>query len=50
VADTDNHIVLVDPTLKSPVLAHDEDDSETAEFTPRVRLDHPNCQERSCNV
>jgi len=42
VADADNHIVLVDPTLKRPFLAHDEDDSETAEFTPRVRLDHPN--------
>ena len=42
VADTDNHIVLVDPTLRRPSLAADEDDSETAEFTPRVRLDHPN--------
>jgi hypothetical protein len=42
VADTDNHIVLVDPSVKSPTLAKDEDDSETAEFAPRVRLDHPN--------
>ncbi len=40
--DTDNHIVLVDPTVKDPTLVADEDDSETAEFTPRVRLDHPN--------
>jgi hypothetical protein len=40
--DTDNHIVLVDPALKQPTLDADEDDSETAEFTPRVRLDHPN--------
>jgi hypothetical protein len=39
-ADTDNHIVLVDPTSTSPSLA-DEPDSQTAEFTPRVRLDHP---------
>src|SRR5262245_17976403 len=42
VADTDNHIVLVDPTLRRPSLAADEDDSVTAEFTPRVRLGHPN--------
>jgi hypothetical protein len=40
--DTDNHIVLVDPTLKQPTLAADEPESETAEFTPRVRLDLPN--------
>ena len=38
--DTDNHIVLVDPTSTNPSLA-DEPDSQTAEFTPRVRLDHP---------
>jgi hypothetical protein len=38
----DNHIVLVEPTLKDPILDKDEDDSETAEFTPRVRLQHPN--------
>jgi hypothetical protein len=42
VQDTDNHIVLVEPTLKNPSLVKNEDDSETAEFTPRVRLDHPN--------
>jgi hypothetical protein len=49
VADTDNHIVLVDEaalalkgkTLKA-ALELRERDSITAEFTPRVRLDHPN--------
>ena len=41
VKDTDNHIVLVDPTLKQPTLKGSEADSVTAEFTPRVRLDHP---------
>ncbi len=41
VRDTDNHIVLIDPTDRSPSLA-DEPKSLTAEFTPRVRLDHPN--------
>lgn len=40
--DTDNHIVLVDPKLKKPTVATSEADSITAEFTPRVRLDHPN--------
>jgi hypothetical protein len=41
--DTDNHIVLVDPTLSKPKLNKVvESKSETAEFTPRVRLDHPN--------
>lgn len=40
--DTDTHIVLVDPALKNPTLAANEYDSETAEFTPRVRLLHPN--------
>lgn len=39
--DTDNHIVLVDPSVRNPTLAGNEDDSITAEFTPRVRLDHP---------
>jgi hypothetical protein len=39
-ADTDNHIVLIDPNKRRPTLA-DEPDSTTAEFTPRVRLDHP---------
>jgi hypothetical protein len=42
-ADTDNHIVLVDPAIESPTLTKNEKrDSETAEFTPRVRLDRPN--------
>jgi hypothetical protein len=40
--DTDNHIVLVDPALKNPTLEANEEDSETAEFTPRVRLQHRN--------
>jgi hypothetical protein len=40
--DTDNHIVLVDPNIKNPTLAKDEIRSVTAEFTPRVRLEHPN--------
>ncbi len=40
--DTDNHIVLVDPKLKRPTLKVNERHSVTAEFTPRVRLDHPN--------
>src|ERR1043166_3498889 len=39
--DTDNHIVLVDPSVEAPTLVADERDSETAEFTPRVRLTHP---------
>src|SRR5437588_243712 len=42
VADTDNHIVLIDPSVKNPTLVKNEPNSETAEFTPRVRLDHPN--------
>jgi hypothetical protein len=43
VKDTDNHIVLVDPALKNPKLSETlEKKSVTAEFTPRVRLDHPN--------
>jgi hypothetical protein len=40
--DTDNHIVMVDPGLKNPTLDAKECSSVTAEFTPRVRLDHPN--------
>lgn len=47
--DTDNHIVLVatkfdppDPEREHPTLDAAEEDSETAEFTPRTRLDHPN--------
>lgn len=41
-ANTDNHIVLVDLSSTNPTLKSDEDESETAEFTPRTRLDHPN--------
>ena len=37
VANTDNHIVLIDPSDDSPSLEADEPDSVTAEFTPRVR-------------
>ena len=39
-ADTDNHIVLVDPETVEPTLKESEPDSQTAEFTPRVRLTH----------
>lgn len=42
VADTDNHIVLVDPSVTNPTLVKNENESETAEFTPRVRLHQPN--------
>jgi hypothetical protein len=41
-ADTDNHIVLIDPSIPHPTLAMERHDSITAEFAPRVRLDHPN--------
>jgi len=53
-AETDNHLVLVSKTTvdKFPVsssaatnrrIFHSRElESETAEFTPRVRLDHPN--------
>lgn len=40
--NTDNHIVLVDPALQRPTLAASENDSVTAEFTPRTRIDHRN--------
>lgn len=40
-ADTDNHIVLVDPETTDPTLEENEPESQTAEFTPRVRLTHP---------
>jgi hypothetical protein len=40
--DKDNHIVLVDPSLRRPTLSNNEDDSVTVEFTPRVRLRHAN--------
>jgi hypothetical protein len=39
--NTDNHLVIVDPALSNPTLANDEPNSQTAEFTPRVRLNHP---------
>jgi hypothetical protein len=39
--DTDNHIVLVKPSIKNPTLVKNEPDSQTAEFAPRVRIDHP---------
>lgn len=49
VADTDNHIVLVDRVLRikpgeaaKDTLARREENSITAEFAPRVRLDHAN--------
>jgi len=42
VANTDNHIVLIDPADDSPSLEEDEPDSVTAEFTPRVRKNLPN--------
>ena len=41
-AHADNHIVLVDPAVKTPTLEEDECRSVTAEFTPRVRVEHPN--------
>jgi hypothetical protein len=41
-ANTDNHIVLIDPSDDTPSLEADEPDSVTAEFTPRVRKQHPN--------
>jgi hypothetical protein len=40
--DTDNHIVLIDPSVRRRTLAMEPRDSITAEFAPRVRLDHPN--------
>lgn len=40
-ADTDNHIVLVDPETTDPTLDENEPESQTAEFTPRARLTHP---------
>jgi len=41
-ANTDNHIVLIDPDDTTPSLEDDEKNSITAEFTPRVRLTHKN--------
>lgn len=40
-ANTDNHIVLIDPDDDSPSLEDDEPNSVTAEFTPRVRKKLP---------
>lgn len=40
--DTDNMIVLVDPSTTETDLEAVEQESETAEFTPRVRVTHPN--------
>jgi hypothetical protein len=48
-ADTDNHIVLVDRNVRNPTLTKDEDRSVTAEFTPRVRLTHPNFTRNTLN-
>lgn len=49
VADTDNHIVLVDRVLRikpgetaKQTLARREENSITAEFAPRARLENPN--------
>jgi hypothetical protein len=47
--DKDNHIVLIDPNDRSPSRA-DEPNSQTAEFTPRVRLDHPNLKWSKLNA
>ena len=47
--DTDNHIVLVDRNVSEPTLEKDEDRSVTAEFTPRIRLDHPNFTQAMLN-
>lgn len=49
VKDTDNHIVLVDPAVKKPTIEDHECSSVTAEFTPRVRLDHPNLARAKLN-
>jgi hypothetical protein len=48
-ADTDNHLVLVDPGVKRPTLKKNECCSLTAEFTPRTRLDHPNFTRNKLN-
>jgi hypothetical protein len=47
--NVDNHIVLVDPAVKKPTLATDECRSVTAEFTPRVRKEHPNFNKNTLN-
>lgn len=48
-ASTDNHIVLIDPDDTNPSLASDEDNSVTAEFTPRVRLKNPTLSRAKLN-
>jgi hypothetical protein len=48
-ADKDNHIVLFDPAGEIPDPT-DEDESQTAEFTPRVRLTHPNLKWSNLNA
>ena len=48
-ADKDNHIVLIDPDLENPDSVS-EDESQTAEFTPRVRLTHPNLKWSNLNA
>jgi hypothetical protein len=35
-------MVLVDPSLRRPTLARNEAHCVAVEFTPRVKLDHPN--------
>jgi hypothetical protein len=46
----DTHIVLVDPQVKDPTMATDESSSVVAEFTPRVRLEHPNFTTKELNT
>jgi hypothetical protein len=48
-ADKDNHIVLFDPDEEIPDPSI-EDESQTAEFTPRVRLTHPNLKWSNLNA
>jgi len=49
VANTDNHIVLIDPNDDSPSLDEDEPNSVTAEFTPRVRKRLPDLSRATLN-
>src|SRR5262249_24555102 len=49
VPNTDNHIVLIDPSDDSPSLEADEPDSVTAEFTPRVRKNLPTLSQTTHN-
>ncbi|MDX6444654.1 MAG: hypothetical protein QOH71_1728 [Blastocatellia bacterium] len=48
-ADKDNHIVLIDPEGENPDSVS-EDESQTAEFTPRVRLTHPTLKWANLNA